>query len=87
MDINNDVNQDEDKDKDIKINMVVLMSIYLAELVGSGKEFCLVARRGESPTTLAFSSCIAFGIICLIIMMRVVADYDDPDEEVGESLT
>ena len=45
MDINNDVNQDEDKDKDIKINMVVLMSIYLAELVGGGKEFSLVTRR------------------------------------------
>ena len=71
------------------VTLLLLLAtlFHLAELVGSGKEFCLVARRRESSTTLAFSSCIAFGIICLIIMMRVVADYDDPDEEVGESLT
>ena len=55
MDINNDVNQGEDKD--IKINLVVLMSIYLAELVGGGKEFRLVTRRRESPTSLAFPTC------------------------------
>lgn len=58
MDINNDVNQDEDKDKDIKINMVVsMLIIYLAELVGGGKEFRLVTRRRESPTSLAFPTC------------------------------
>ena len=71
------------------VTLLLLLAtlFHLAELVGGGKEFCLVARRGESSTTLAFSSCIAFGIICLIIiMMRVVADYDDPDEEVGETL-
>ena len=70
------------------VTLLLLLAtlFHLAELVGCGKEFCLVARRGESSTTLAFSSCIAFGIICLIIMMRVGADYDDPDEVVGETL-